>query len=225
MHEDWNIGGWRVRLRPDSAELAPAYAFRAARFRSGAEDRDAFDAAALHLTVEGAAGLAAYARLFPQDGAEMARGYSAQAYDVTPLVARYRRAVEVGRVCLDDGAPDLPRLLLAVLARLVDRWEAELLWGCASFPGRVPPALGRLADRAAPWGPGRRAGVENADLPAAGAGAIPPMLRLYLAFGASVSGHAVVDRDLGTTHVLAMLPVREIPVARARLLRGMLAAA
>ena len=222
---DLEVGGWRLRLGAPGAVPPSVPALRAATFRDGADDGDAWDATARHLTVERDGALAACARLWAQDGTAMAAGYSGQFYDLAPLAARHPRAVEVGRVCLARPAPDLPRLLLGALARVVDGAGADLLYGCASARGETPPpALGALAARAAPWGPRRAAGAEAVALPAPGPGPLPAMLRLYLAFGASVSDHAVVDRDLGTVHVLAMLPMAAIPAARASLLRAMLAA-
>ena len=49
---------------------------------------------------------------------------------------------------------------------------------------------------------------------------LPPLLRFYLALGARVSDHAVVDRDLDTLHVLTLLRPADIPPARLRALLG-----
>ena len=223
---DLTLGRWRVRVRPDGPDLAPALALRAACFRGGRDDRDRFDAAALHLTIDGD-GPAAYARLMPQRGrGAILGGYAAAAYDLRAMAAAFPAALEVGRVCFARSDPDLPRLLLAALAEVVEAEGAALLYGCASFRGTAPPAaLGRLAPYVAPgWGPGRRA-AETVPLAGRAPGALPPLLRLYLAFGAVVSDHAVVDRDLGTVHVLTALPVATIPPRRAASLRGLLAAA
>ena len=222
-----HAGRWRLRARPWGPDLAPAMALRAALFRGGADDRDAFDAGATHLTVEDADGrVAAYARAAVQRGAEMGRGYAARFYDLAPLARAFPAAVEVGRVCTGDAGPEPARLLLAGLAALVEREGVAVLYGCASFPGTAPPAaLGRLAQHVAhPWGPRRRA-AETVPIPSGGTGPLPPMLRLYLSLGAGVSDHAVIDRDLGTVHVLVGLPVAAIPPARARALRGLLAPA
>lgn len=225
---DLTIGPWRVRLRPDGPDLAPAHALRAARFRGGADDRDRFDAAARHLTVEDAGGLAAYARLTPQRGAAaILAGYAARSYDLRGMAAAFPAAIEVGRLCLARPDPDLPRLVLALLARVTEAEGAALLYGCASVPGTAPPAaLADLRDRIAPgWGPGRRAAETVGLTEGTGPGGLPPLLRLYLGLGARVSDHAVIDRDLGTVHVLTALPVAAIPARRAATLRGILAPA
>lgn len=224
---DLTTGRWRVRLRGDGPDLAPAFALRAATFRAGRDDRDDLDGVFRHLTIEDD-GLAAYARVMPQHGAAaIGAGYAARSYDLDAMAIAMPAALEVGRVCIARADPDLPRLLLAVLARIVEAEGATLLYGCASFPGTLAPAaLGRLrAHVAGDWAPGRRApevvGLEGGT----GPGALPPLLRLYLAMGARVSDHAVIDRDLGTVHVLCAMPVAAIPPRRAASLRGLLAPA
>ena len=225
---EMQVGGWRVTTGPDAE--AGALALRAAVFRGGRADRDAFDDTATHLTISDAEGPAACARLALLRGETIARGYTGQSYDLAAFAARHPVALEVGRVALapDRRAPDLPRLLLAVLARTVLEEGAAALFGCASFPGARPRAgaLGTLRDAIAPeaWRPATRAPetVAIADLPPAPPAPLPPMLRGYLAMGARISDHAVIDRDLGTTHVFAGLPVADIPEPRRRLLAAML---
>ena len=221
-------GRWTVRT--GAAAEADALALRARVFRGGADDRDAFDGAAIHLAIRDADGPAACARLTVLQGPAIAGGYTGRSYDLRGFADAFHVAVEVGRVALAPGRddPDLPRLLLAVMARAVLDHGAQALFGCASFPGAVPDAgaLRALRDHVAPeaWRPGARARetVALADLPAAPAAPLPPLLRGYLSLGARVSDHAVIDRDLGTTHVFAGLPVAAIPAPRRALLARML---
>ncbi|UWQ20697.1 GNAT family N-acetyltransferase [Jannaschia sp. W003] len=217
---DLSFGQWRVRLRPDGPALASAHALRAAMFRGGRPDRDRFDAGAEHLTIHAGDRLAACARLMPQDRAGMLLGYAAERYDLRPLVPAHARAVELGRVCLALPDPELPRVLLAALGRVVAARRATLLYGCASFGPSERAALGRMRPHVARTGPGR-ASPDAVPLPLSGTGTLPPLLRLYLAFGATVSDHAVQDPDLGTVHVLAMLDRAAIPPARLRSLRAL----
>ncbi|MBM2577858.1 GNAT family N-acetyltransferase [Jannaschia sp. Os4] len=225
---EMQVGGWRVTTGPGAE--ADALALRASVFRGGRADRDAFDDAATHLAISDAAGPAACARLMVLRGSAIASGYTGQSYDLAAFAARFPVALEVGRVALapERRAPDLPRLLLAVLARVVLDEGAAALFGCASFPGAHPQpgALAALRTEIAPdaWRPAPRAPetVAIADLPDAPPAPLPPMLRGYLAMGACISDHAVIDRDLGTTHVFAGLPVADIPAPRRRLLAALL---
>ena len=57
--------------------------------------------------------------------------------------------------------------------------------------------------------------------PKRAAATMPPLLRSYLAMGAWVSDHAVIDRDLNTLHVFTGVEIAAIPPARARLLRAL----
>ncbi|MEM8823467.1 MAG: GNAT family N-acyltransferase [Pseudomonadota bacterium] len=211
-------GRWTVRVTgPDGA--ADALALRARVFRGGASDRDAWDGQARHLTVSDGA-MAACARLSVGDPR---RGYTGGFYGLDRFAATFPKALEVGRICLAPEVrdPDLPRLILATLARIVVAERAAALFGCASFPADGT-GLGALGSRLAPlgWRP-RRIAPETVPLEGP-PGPVPPLLRGYLSLGASVSDHAVVDRDLGTRHVFAALPVSAIPPGRARLLTGML---
>lgn len=221
---EFTVGRWTARLVP-LAEAGAALTLRARVFRGGAPDVDAFDAAADHLLIEGPDGLAACARLTVQDGAGIAAGYTAQHYELTGFANRFPRALEVGRVCIapDRQDPEVPRLLLAVLARVVIDRDIAVLYGCSSFPA-AGTGMARLTRHIAPdaWAPPpRSATVPLPQVP----GQLPPLLRSYLSLGAGVSGHAVVDADLGTLHVFTALPIAAIPPARARLLTGLLDAA
>ena len=217
---DVNAGGYRVRVVP-LAQAGAALALRARVFRAGQDDTDAFDAPALHLLIE-RGGLVACARIAVLEGPAIGSGYTGERYDLRRFATRFGRALEVGRVCLAPEAadPDLPRVMLAAFARIVAERRAAALFGCASFPPDAA-GMGRLARHVAPleWRPARAAGaVDLPDVP----GPLPPMLRGYLALGAGVSDHAIVDDDLGTLHVFTALPVDAIPPGRARRLTGLL---
>lgn len=222
---DITAGRWRARIMP-LAQADAALDLRARVFRTGVSDVDAFDDEATHLLIEDATGIAACARLTVQRGAGILTGYTAQHYDLTAFAHRFASALEVGRVCLapDCRDPDVPRVLLASLARVVEAERIAVLYGCSSFPADGTGMM-RLANRLAPdvWAPRRKAAETQAlsQVP----GPLPSLLRSYLALGAAVSDHAVVDRDLGTLHVFTALPIASIPPPRARLLTGMLDAA
>ncbi|MCK0166121.1 GNAT family N-acetyltransferase [Jannaschia sp. S6380] len=216
------VGRWRARV-VEFRDADDALALRARLFRGGDDDRDANDPEARHLTIYGASGPAACARVTPQSGSGIRRGYTGAHYDLASFAATFPRALEVGRIGFAPGPvdPDVPRLMLGIFARLVEDHAADVLFGCASFPWNGA-GTARLAECVAPdpWRPKAKA-PETAPL-SGPPGALPPLLRTWLAMGAGVSDRAVIDRDLGTRHVFAGLPVSVIPPARARRLADLL---
>ncbi|MEL6585526.1 MAG: GNAT family N-acyltransferase [Pseudomonadota bacterium] len=219
-------GRWHGRL--GEACRADALSLRARVFRDGGCDADRFDDAAQHLVIWGPDGVAACARLMVQDRDGMVSGYTAQFYDLARFAQTFACGVEMGRICLapEVDAPDVTRLLLAMTAQVVTDAGADVLFGCASFPetgAALAPLIGSEAPEA--WRPAPKA-VERVALQGVGPRTgLPPLLRSYLALGAKVSDHAVVDRDLGTVHVFTGLPVAAISPVRAKLLRSLLAPA
>jgi putative hemolysin len=73
------------------------------------------------------------------------------------------------------------------------------------------------------WRPRRKAPetVPLSDRPPGPPTRLPAILRSWLALGAKVSDHAVIDRDLRTLHVFTGLPVAAIPPRRRRLILDM----
>lgn len=209
---------------------------------SGGRDSDAFDAACQHVLIEdiASATLVCCYRLLliPAEGS-LRSSYSAQFYDLAAVQRLPGAKLELGRFCLhpDWHDPDILRLAWAAMTRVVDRAAVQLLFGCSSFDGANPDlhraALVHLAAQhlaPARWQPGRRAAqiYAYADAlrgvqphPTAALRAMPPLLRSYLAMGAWVSDHAVIDADLDTLHVLTCVEIAAIPPARAKLLHAL----
>lgn len=219
------LGRLTARLLPPEADLTAARALRHLAFR-GAEgvDFDAFDAFCRHLVVYEDGRLVACARV--QDfaaGSDLAPSYAAGVYDLTPL-PRGGPALELGRFCLHPHHTDpaILRLAWALLTRVIAAEAVEMVFGCSSFPGAATDhgaGLAALRAYQASPSPGRRA-PETLDLPdqTPDASRLPPLLRFYLALGAKVSDHAVIDRALDTLHVLTLLRIKDIPPARLRFL-------
>ncbi|MEZ5756207.1 MAG: GNAT family N-acyltransferase [Paracoccaceae bacterium] len=203
---------------------------------SPALDQDSFDDRCLHLMIESAQGdLVGTCRfLIIPAGNDLSTCYSAQFYDLGPMRRMQGPKLEIGRFCVAEGTgdPDVLRIAWAGLTRMVQAIEAVALFGCSSFPGTDPAAhrdaFALLAAHHMPpagLAPGKRAGevVELAMQPydrRRAQAQMPGLLRSYLAMGGWVSDHAVVDRDLGTLHVLTVVDIAAIPPARARLLRA-----
>ena len=215
--------------------LDRALALRSVAFRNGQSDRDRHDDSFAHLVVRsGRDGPACGTfRFRVTDGAGAGSGYAAGFYDLGRAFAGVTTVIEVGRLCLAPACarPDVLRILFAALTRLVVRVRADLIFGCASFPGAaVAPhqgALGALfrdhllpaplrVRALAPVHPGLHSEAEAT-------AALPPLLRAYLAMGAAVGPDAVLDPDMDTLHVFAALDPRKVPPARRRSLLALAA--
>lgn len=215
--------------------LDQALALRAQVFRNGQSDRDKHDDSFAHLVVRsrGNGPACGTFRYRVTDGTGAGSGYAARFYDLTEAFAGIARVVEVGRLCLAPGCvrPDVLRILFAALARLTVRARADLIFGCASFPGAaVAPHQSALAALVrnhclpAPLAVRAHAPAQPGPVgPAAPPGALPPLLRAYLAMGAGVGPDAVLDPALDTLHVFAALDPRAVPPARARSLLALAA--
>ena len=202
-------------------------------------DEDPYDAICEHILVEDqkTKDLVCSFRLFPlQTGADVARSYSAQHYDLSDLSGFVGTMLEIGRFCIDPAHvdPDILRIAWGALTKYVDENQVDMMFGCTSFQGVDPvlyqDAFGLLRDKyLAPkrFMPRIKAAEvfdfegdlhSVPDLKAA-MQQMPPLLRTYLTMGGWVSDHAVIDRDLGTLHVFTGIEVGAIPPARAKLLR------
>ncbi|WP_291238999.1 GNAT family N-acetyltransferase [Gemmobacter sp.] len=229
-----STGRLTARLAETAEDVGRAQALRHLCFhgRPG-RDADAFDSRCDHVLLESQGQLLGCYRVLGLDAGGAGHSYSGQRYDLAGLTARRAPMLELGRFCLAPGQPDpdLMRLAWAMLARLVDRAGAALLFGCTSFPGADPArhaaALSLLAAHPAPpaLAPGRRSPdiLPLQDLPPAdprqARGQLPALLRSYLALGGWVSDHAVIDRQMDTLHVFTAVEIAAIPPARARALR------
>lgn len=229
-------GIYTARLADGAQDVNLALALRHLCFRGGQgrSDHDRFDDACQHVLVAAGAALVACFRVqtFAKTQS-LSDSYAAQFYDLAPLGSQARPMLELGRFCLhpDQTDPDILRLGWAALTRLVDHTEAKLLFGCSSFAGADPvkhlPALGYLAHHH--LGPETfrpmRLAPESIDLRRLACGKktppLPPLLKTYLSMGGWVSDHAVLDRDLNTTHVFTALDIAAIPPARAKALRAL----
>ncbi|MEL7345051.1 MAG: GNAT family N-acyltransferase [Pseudomonadota bacterium] len=218
-------------------DMDAVLALRAQQFRGGCEDADAFDTSCLHGLVEDADTqqvVSSFRALPLASGADIAQSHAAGVYDLSGLSEFGQPMLEIGRICVAPGAnhPDILRLTWALLARVTDRFDAALLFGCASFAGTDPRKYSHVfaylkAHHRAPskWAPRQRAahifaldGVhpgKKADL-----ALCPALLRMYVTMGGWVSDHGVVDHDLGTLHVFTALEVAKILPSRRASLRA-----
>lgn len=239
---------YRTRLAETPGDLEAAQRLRYRAFiaetgavpRADGRDHDTFDALCQHVLVEAAetGQLVATFRFLPMaSGAEIAKSYSAQFYELDALRDYDRPMVEMGRFCVEPGLsdPDILRAAWGAITTFVDREGVELLFGCSSFHGTdtqaYVDAFAMLRDcHLAPkrWLPRIKAPnvfrfaqrLRRTPDRMKALKTMPPLLRSYLTMGGWVSDHAVVDRDMNTLHVFTGLEVRAIPPGRARALRA-----
>ncbi|WP_050930057.1 GNAT family N-acetyltransferase [Aestuariivita boseongensis] len=233
-------GRYLARLAETATDLAAAQALRTRAFHTDHPDSDPFDSICAHVLIEdtGTGRIVCCFRMLVLDGgAELARSYSAQFYDLEALQGFPGRMVEMGRFCIDPDCPDpdILRVAWGAMTAFVDENGVGMLFGCSSFAGTETAeyldAFAMLRARhLAPkrWLPRvkapdvfrfaarlrRKPDVKKAML------RMPPLLKTYLAMGGWVSDHAVVDRQMNTLHVFTGVEIEAIPPARKRLLRA-----
>ncbi|MDB5543858.1 MAG: family N-acetyltransferase [Hyphomicrobiales bacterium] len=155
--------------------------------------------------------------------------YSAQEFDIAPLLAAHQDAnfLELGRSCVlaEYRSKRTIELLWRGIAAYVQHYQVDAMIGCASFEGANPlqhalalsflhhhaQASGEWAARALPE---RHVAMDmiardKIDLRRA-LDALPTLVRGYLRVGAKFGHGAVVDRQFGTVDVLVIMPVAQI---------------
>lgn len=218
-------GPYAARMVEDADDLRLCLALRSAVFRKGvADDRDRFDDLAQHVLLtdrrEGRAVACFRYRILPPG--DLSLGYTAQFYDLAPLVRFGGPMADLGRVAVAPGRgdPDLLRLLLAALTQVALTERVRVIFGCSSLPGanlaRHAPTLAWLqTHHAMPLAvTALKAAPRPAYVPPDGR-AVPPLLRSYLAMGARVGPDPVADPALDTVHVFTALDLAAVPVPRA----------
>jgi putative hemolysin len=230
-----------VRLAVTQAELDAVQALRYRVFylEMGAaagpttaitqRDRDDFDAVADHLLVvdhaigPGPEGVVGTYRLIQREAAtRIGRFYSADEYDISPLLRFPGRLLELGRSCVDAGYRNgaAMQLLWRGIAAYVFQHQIDLMFGCASLPDTDPDALATeltylyynhlappaLRPRALPqrYVDMRRALPGTID-PRRALTLLPPLIKGYLRLGGFVGDGAVIDRQFNTTDVAVVV--------------------
>ncbi len=224
-----------VRLARTPAELEAATALRYRVFfeegraqgdalcRLARRDVDGFDSACDHLVVLDGDRVVGTYRLLRRSVA-MRRGgfYSAQEFDLDPLLAQPGELLEVGRSCIDPAyrTGGAMALLWQGIARYIFAHDVTALFGCASFAGtdlsQLRGALAYLhARHLAPPDlrpralPERRVEMQGVAPPATMI--LPPLLKGYLRLGGFVGDGAVVDPAFNTTDVCVVVKTSLMP--------------
>jgi putative hemolysin len=162
-------------------------------------------------------------RLLRRDAALRLGGfYSAEEYNIAPLVAHEGEILELGRSCVDAAYRQRPamQLLWNGIAAYVFHHDITLMFGCASLPGTDPDALATPLSylhyyHLAPSGLRPRALHERyVDMrrlsigaidPGQTLGALPPLIKGYLRLGGFVGDGAVIDEQFNTTDVCILV--------------------
>jgi putative hemolysin len=234
-------GALGVRIAASQAEIDAVQALRYRVFfqemgatadpatAASGRDRDAFDQVADHLLVvdhaidAGADGVVGTYRLIQREAAaKLGRFYSADEYDIEPIVSFPGRILELGRSCVDAayrGRVAL-QLLWRGIAAYVFHYQIDLMFGCASLHGTDPDVLAQdltylydnhlappaLRPRALP-----HRYVDMCRMPPSLLDAkrvqtqLPPLIKGYLRLGGFIGDGAVIDRQFNTTDVAVVV--------------------
>jgi L-ornithine Nalpha-acyltransferase len=238
---DIRSGPLQVRLAETAADIDAVQALRYRIFYEslGARplpemlrrrrDFDRFDNDCDHLLVldrehgRGSNQVVGTYRLLRRDAARRLGGfYSADEYDIAPLVAHEGEILELGRSCVDAAYRQRPamQLLWNGIAAYVFHHDITLMFGCASLPGTDPEALATplsylhyyhlapsalrpqaLSERYVEM---RRLSIGAID-PGQALGALPPLVKGYLRLGGFVGDGAVIDEQFNTTDVCILV--------------------
>lgn len=188
-------------------------------------DRDDFDAVANHLVVidhtigPGAEGVVGTYRLIHEEGARrIGRFYSADEYDLSPLLSFPGSMLELGRSCVDMAYRTriVMQLLWRGIAAYIFRHQIDVMFGCASLPGTdpnalaeelsylhhnhlAPPALRPVA-LASRYVDMKRVPADPTSVRRVQSN-LPPLIKGYLRLGAFVGDGAVIDHSFNTIDV------------------------
>lgn len=191
-------------------------------------DLDRYDPHCSHLLVrEGEGGrVIACLRILDGESAMRAGGYYSQSeFDMTRILTRPGKMLEVGRTCVAKDRRDGATLsaLWSGLAREAVARGADHLIGCASVPfDPETEALSPLSDSLKAYWPAdelrvfpRRAVPKDAEEPS-NETRLPPLLGAYLRLGARVCGEPSWDPEFGTADFFMLLSVEKLAARYAR---------
>jgi putative hemolysin len=192
-------------------------------------DCDAYDDVADHLLVvdhaidPGPEGVIATYRLIRASAAQrIGHFYSADEYDITPLIDFPGHVLELGRSCVHPAYRNRAamQLLWRGIAAYVFSYRIDLMFGCASLHGTDPDAIAAeltylyhnhlappaLRPRALPdrYIDMRRLDPTQFD-PKRAQASLPPLIKGYLRLGGFVGDGAVIDRQFNTTDIAVVV--------------------
>ena len=154
--------------------------------------------------------------------------YTSGEYDLSKLIALDSNILELGRSCVDlkyrNGKT--MQLLWAFIAQYVIKYNIEIMFGCASFPGieveKHKPALAYLNKKYLAPAYIRPVAVKSRYIKMKDdelisdsnfkkfISSIPPLIKGYIRLGAFVGEGAVIDYDFNTTDICIVLPTKKV---------------
>jgi putative hemolysin len=169
-------------------------------------------------------------RLLRQEVAQAHFGfYSAQEFDIGPLLARHpqSRFLELGRSCVlpEYRGKKTIEMLWRGIWTYVKFYRIDAMIGCASIEGTDVQELAnqltflhQFAQASSEWQtsplPHRHTEmnqIEKAKIDAKRAlASLPPLIKGYMRVGAKFGNGAVVDKQFGVTDVFVIMPISEI---------------
>jgi len=197
-------------------------------------DFDSFDTVCDHLLVidedrtDIPGGVVGTYRLLLRSVAERHNGfYSADEYNIEPLLALDGDIMELGRSCVDAANRNKPtmQLLWRAIAQYVFSNDVKAMFGCASFPGADPQALAPVLSylyhfHLAPEDlrpvalPERYVDMCLMDRdqidPKRALAKVPPLIKGYLRLGGFIGDGAVVDEQFNTTDVCVVVMTERV---------------
>lgn len=214
----------RYRVFYDELGAMPDAAAAASR-----RDRDAFDAVADHLLVvdhaigpgpEGVVGT--YRLIRAEAAARIGHFYSADEYDIAPILAFPGQVMELGRSCVHPAYRNRAamQLLWRGVAAYVFQHRIDLMFGCASLPGTNPDAVAtsltylhthhlappEIRPRALPQRYVEMRRLDPAAIdPRRALAKLPPLVKGYLRLGGFVGDGAVIDAQFNTIDVAVVV--------------------
>ena len=245
-------GAMEVRLAETETEVEAAQRLRYRVFyeemsampspdmRDARRDFDRFDEVCDHLLVidrslideDGQPAVVGTYRLMRDVDARRAGGfYTSSEYDLSPMLnslAPGSHILELGRSCVLKAYRNRTttlQLLWKGLLTFVARFDIDVMFGCASFPGTDPDAIAlplsylhhfhpmptNVTVKARPelYVPMNRMPKEAVD-PKEGMRASPPLLKGYLRAGGCIGDGAVIDKQFSTIDVFIYFPLSNI---------------
>ena len=225
----------RYQVFYEEKSAVPTDAMRAAR-----RDFDKFDDVCDHLLVvdrdaHGEDGqplvVGTYRLTREQDAAKVGGFYTAGEFDLDRMIGgmpKGTKYLELGRSCILQSyrsRPGTMQLLWKGLMAYVARFDIDVMFGCASFPGTDPRALAlplsylhhfhampadvMVAARQDLYVPMNRIDAASIDA-REGIRSLPAMLKGYVRAGCCIGDGAVVDQQFDTTDVFIFFPLSGI---------------